>query len=138
MRLGPHSLGILAALVLGALTPACGGSRRTDGSAPAREPRRSGLITEAEIARRDWSDVYEVVLTLRGNWLHDRGPDTISGRPAEIQVHLNTFRLGGVGALRGMSAVNVRAIEWVPPNEAAGRWGLGYNHGAIVVWTQDR
>ena len=117
---------------------ACAPSRRATDAQRPRVVRSSELITAEEIASRQWTDVYEVIVTLRGNWLHDRGPDTINGQVGEVQVHFDELRLGGVGALRGMPVMNVTSIRYHRPNAAAARWGMGYDHGAIVVSTRQR
>lgn len=125
-------------LILLCVLIACSPSRRaTEGERP-RTARSSELITAEEIGGRQWTDVYEVIVTLRGNWLHDRGPDTINGEVGEVRVHLDELRMGGVSALRGMPVMNVTSIRYYRPNAAAARWGMGYDHGAIVVSTRQR
>lgn len=125
-------------LVLLCAALACTPARRTADVESPRVARSAELITAEEIGSRQWTDVYDVILTLRRNWLHDRGPDTINGQVGEVQVHLDEMRLGGVGALRGMPVMNVTSIRYYRPNAAAARWGMGYDHGAIVVSTRQR
>ena len=128
----------LATLCIAALALACGPRAEAPGDRP-RPTRRADLITADEIAQRSWQDVYELVLTLRANWLNDRGPDTITGPRGEVQVHLDGVRVGGGAvALQGVSAMYVTSIRYHSPNAAAARWGLGYGHGAIEISTRRR
>ena len=129
---------VLGSVLLGAvvLTTACGSSSGRTG-ARAASPQRD-LITDMEIQRTNYSNLYDVVHALRGRWLQTRGPDTFMGQPGEVQVHLDDVRLGGVQTLRNISPVGVAYIQWFDPVTATQRWGLGYGQGAIYVSTRPR
>ena len=99
---------------------------------------RADVITDVEIGRTNYSNLYDVVQALRSRWLLSRGPDTILGPQGEVQVHLDDARLGGVQSLRNLSPVGVAYIQWFDPISAAQRWGLGYGQGAIYVSTRPK
>jgi len=84
----------------------------------------------------EYASLYEVVQALRGRWLRSRGPNTILGKPTEVQVMLDDMRLGGVGTLRSLTRDNVVTIAFVDPVAAAQRWGGKYAQGTIVVTTR--
>ena len=101
-------------------------------------PSRGGtdVITAEEMARVQFSNLYDLVQALRFRWLQSRGPDSINMQPGQVQVRLDDTRLGGVETLRTVAPTGVVSIQWVEPTTAAARWGRGYGHGAIVVSTR--
>jgi hypothetical protein len=119
-------------LALGAVVSACAHSAASN---EATKPNPS-VITRAEMERARYATLYDVVLALRGQWLQRRGPTTLVGRPAEIQVIAGDLRMGGVESLRRMTSDNVVSIAFVDPVTAAQRWGGSHAQGAIVVTMQ--
>ena len=99
---------------------------------------RSDTITREEIARGQWPNAYALVEELRPRWLRTHGADRMSGERVPIQVHLGDIRAGGVAALREISVRDIESLHWVDPVSAAGRWGLAYGNGAIVVTLRSR
>jgi hypothetical protein len=123
----------LAVLLIGA---ACGGATTSAGTEAAGRPRsRSSQITFEEIRQRGFSDLYDLVQTLRPRWVQSQGPDTFVGKQGQVQVHMDGNRLGDVGVLRGMSPAGVTSIEWIAPIDAAARFGLDHGHGVIIIST---
>ena len=105
------------------------------GPAHRGPPSDANVITRAEMERSEYASLYEVVQALRGRWLRSRGPNTILGRQAEVQVMVDDMRLGGVNTLRSLTRDNVVQIAFVDPVTAAQRWGGKYAQGTIVVTT---
>jgi hypothetical protein len=126
------------------------------GAAPVAEPepradRRSRpnprMITAAEIVRAGGSDAFEVVQSLRPQWLRVRGQTTL--RTSEVRglrdetfdamvqtpvvVYVEGHRVGGSEALRGIAVAQIREIRHVDSREAVQRWGSDHGNGAIVV-----
>lgn len=123
-------------LCLTAATSACMQSRAGDPVERASS-RRMDLITREEIESQHWANAYELVAALRPNWLNERGPDSF-GTPAELQVHFNGVRAGGIATLRQMIVTEVVYLEYIDPIAATARWGLGYGHGAIELSTKPK
>jgi len=96
--------------------------------------RRSDRISREEIKARNWTDVHEIVATLRPNWLADRGRDSF-GSGTVIQVVMNGVRMGGVTALRRLSAADVEYLQYYDATAATTRWGVGFGKGAIELST---
>lgn len=118
------------------VTAAC--PRRGPGEPVERaSSRRTDLILREEFENRHWANAYDLVATLRPSWLNDRGPDSL-GEPAQLLVHFNGARAGGVGVLQTMIVAEVVYLEYVDPVAATARWGIGYGRGAINVSTQSR
>lgn len=96
--------------------------------------RRSDRISRDEITTRAWTDAYEVVATLRPQWLVDRGRDSF-GSGTIIQIVMNGARLGGVTALRRIASADVEHFQWYDATAATARWGVGFGKGAIEIST---
>lgn len=104
---------------------------------PTTEGRPRGdrnLLTQEELVARGYHNVYDAVEALRNNWLRPRGSDSFN-QPSEVQVYLDSNRLGGVDALRGMNVNVIRSVRWFDGVTATGRWGVGHGAGVIYVST---
>jgi hypothetical protein len=123
--------GAVALAALGALACASGPKQ---GAAAQR--RNANVITAEELQTVQFSNLFDVVQALRFRWLQSRGPDSINMQSGQVQVRLDDTQLGGVETLRNIPPAGVVSIQWVDPNTAAGRWGMGYGHGAILVSTR--
>ena len=98
---------------------------------------RRDLITREEIDKQHWANAYELVAALRPSWLNERGPDSFT-TPAELHVHFNGVRAGGIQVLRQMVVTDVVYLEYIAPLAATARWGIGYGRGAIDVSTKPK
>ena len=127
----------LAVLTMAGTGATVGASACASGgkAAPRSQSGQANLITREEMDRVQLNTVYDVVSTLRPRWLQRRGTDTL-GEQGQVRVYLGNTRLSsGLEALRDMSLVGVRRIEFVDAISASSRWGLDHNQGAIVVST---
>ena len=123
------------ALALGLAVTACASGGRTASTSPRRS---ADVITAEEFGRTQWTNVYDLISSLRPRWLQTRGPDTLNGPPGQVQAHVNESRLGGVDALRQVPVIGVVYIQFIDPNASAARFGLGYGHGTVYVSTRPR
>jgi len=115
-----------------AVVSACAhGTTRKNGERPS-----ANLITRAEMEQARYASLYDVVQALRGRWLQSRGPNTLLGRPVEVQVMVDDMRMGGVESLRSLKTDNVVSVQFVDPVAAGQRWGGKYAQGTIVVTTR--
>lgn len=105
----------------------CGGPRNPD-SQPFPQSNRD-LISTEELNQRRFPSVYAAIEALRTNWLTLRGPS------GQVQVYLDGQYLGGVGMLRTIPVSNVESIRHLNGIEAAARYGLNHDQGAILVST---
>ena len=97
----------------------------------------SNIITTAEIEHSEYHTLYDLIEAKRGLWLRSRGRSTINGQAAEIQVHLDDLRLGGVSVLKTLTLDGIKSIRFVDPVAASARWGFGYGEGAIAISSRD-
>jgi hypothetical protein len=112
------------------------------------KPPRSAIhrpITVEEIERSGVSsNVYDLVSTLRRNWLNFRGFDTFSEGQSQsavvtdepnLIVYLDNARLGTTPELRNVPVAGVIGVLYFDAAEATFRWGAGHQRGAIQVLT---
>lgn len=124
------SLRWLGALMLAAVVTACasaGGAARVD----------RNVLTYEQIQETNRQNAFEVVESLRSNWLRTRGQSSLIGPETIVQVYLDDNRLGGVETLRTIPTSQVRYIRWYDGIAATGRWGLDHGAGVIYVSTRD-
>jgi hypothetical protein len=117
--------------VLPACTHHASAAESTKVRARSRSPR--DLITIEEIESRNWSSIYDLVSTLRANWLNNRGTDTINGPVESVKVLLDGVPIGGIEQLHSQSVMGVQYLQYFDPVSASGRWGLGFGKGAILI-----
>ena len=118
-------------LALGAIASCSRGSQPD-----VRPGPNASVITRDEMEQAQYASLYDVVQSLRGRWLQVRGPNTLLGRPGEVQVFLDDMRMGNVDALRSIKTDNVVSISFVDPVAAGQRWGGKYAQGTIIVSTR--
>lgn len=123
------------------------------GAQTVQEPSGKGpnYITLEEIQAASATDAYDLVRSLRPQWLKSGAHQTVrtkpvltpgmSGKPVvnqaidepEIVVYLNNVRIGTPESLRELAREQLTSLEFVTPAKATMRWGGGHLHGAIVV-----
>lgn len=90
-------------------------------------------ITAEEIRASSFTNVYDLIAQFRFRWLQARGTDTVNLQPGNVMVRVDDNEIGTVQALRNLSTVGITSIRFIDPVSSAGRWGLGYAHGAILI-----
>lgn len=118
---------LLTAAVIG-----CGGKPGPEGARPSG-PRN--VILEEEIRRSPGHNLYDIVRTLRPEWLRTSPTVLRPGAEGEIIVYLERTRMGGLSTLRSLQPGDVVLIRYYGPSEAMGEFGPGHLHGAIQIRT---
>jgi hypothetical protein len=106
-------------------------------------------IERDEILQSGAVDAYELVRSLRKEWLIPRGvnsfretargsagfdqPLTVTPGADHILVYLDNARLGGTQHLAEVTLDNIGRIEFIDGPEAVFRWGTGHVHGVILL-----
>lgn len=103
--------------------------------AVARSDR--SILSKDDIRATQYTNLYDVVATLRGNWIRVRSADSF-GKSSTVQVYLDMQRLNGVDELRTMSPLNVLSVRFLDPIQASARWGLDHGAGAIFILTEKK
>lgn len=94
-------------------------------------------ITAQEISSSGASTAYDVVKNLRSEWLLRRLAHAWDTKEeADIKVYLDSQLLGGLDALKGVSAENIDAMYRFSASQATIRWGAGHQEGAIMIVTK--
>lgn len=121
-------------------------------AAGAQNPaRNSNQIVREELQGASASNAYELVQSLRPQWLREKGHETIRTQQAErpngrgrievatiadepdILVYIDNSKFGNVDALRDIPVSGLGWLEFVSPAKATLRWGSGHTKGVIVV-----
>jgi hypothetical protein len=118
---------LACAVILLAASGCAGGSPQ--GSTPPSPQADRNLITRAELSQREFSSVYAAIEALHPNWLALRGPVNT------VEVYLDGQHLGGVETLFTIPVPSVESIRHMDGIEAAARYGVGHDQGAILVTT---
>ncbi len=127
-------------LVLTALSASAGCSSKR-GEAPFRPLAPASvdrnLISRSEILSTQFTNLYDVVLMLRGNWLRIRPADSFE-TSSTLKVYLDAQRVGGADELKTMLPGNVYSVRFLDPVSAGARYGIDHGAGAILVTTAKR
>jgi hypothetical protein len=109
------------------------------------------VITREEINGAGAANAYELVRSLRKEWLMPRGLNSFreSARGSadfgeemvvvpgadHVIVYLDNARLGGTQYLAEVALETIGRVEFIEPSQATFRWGTGHAHGVILVTT---
>jgi len=103
---------------------------------PARADRN--VITRAEIVPIEMLSAYDVVTTLRRQWLFGRGALTAAdGRSEAPRVYVESVLVGSCEALKDIAASAVDELRFLDTREAITRFGTGHT-GAILLTLRRR
>jgi hypothetical protein len=138
---------VVGSVLSGMLTRSktCNSSRAaTQRISQARRPISLDEITRSGIS----GNVYDLVYTLRRNWLNLRGVEALTegsirlnvegqevmyqGEP-RLVVFLDNAKLGYSDEMRRLPVVNISEIRYYDGAEATYKWGAGLMHGVIQI-----
>ena len=125
------------------------------GKRPVRRgPRDRSVIGIREIREARAENVYELVRSLRPEWLRTRGVASMRETPrgrstgpnpddveitqpgiGTVKVYLDDSHYGDLDSLRELQPGHVGEIRFLDTREATMKWGGGHLHGAIHVIT---
>ncbi|HEX6913264.1 MAG TPA: hypothetical protein VF142_22855 [Longimicrobium sp.] len=141
-----RSLVLAGALVTAATalapSPACAqvqpgvSAQQESTTPPRRQRRRSDVITAAELAESNTSNLYEAIERLRPQWLRPRGGTNFGGGGTALYVYQGNTQLGGAEALRSMGIDFAEEIRFLDSTQASNTLpGLSSRAvaGAIVI-----
>ena len=126
-----------AVLLIALVVPESGCATRGAAAASAPATNRDFIVRD-EIDKGQWPNAYELIRSVRPQWLRVRGRDTIVGEPGGVQVVLDDVRLGAIDALRTLPVSGIAYFQWLDGISASQRWGTGFGNGAIFVSTRPR
>ena len=112
---------------------ACSTQRATDTGAGGRNP---DLLVGTELHSQSGITLYDQIRRARPRWLSTRGINSPNQANDGIVVYHNGVRLGGVANLRDFIVDAVESVQFLSGPEAASRFGLDHQYGAILVTTR--
>ena len=110
----------------------------------AQRPGRPGsvrrdVITEDEIEASNASNVYDLVASLRGEYLKDRGTISIKTNTREkAVVFLNDQEYGIVETMRNIPKGRVSEVRYISGVDAVNRFGAQYGGGIIMLVSRNQ
>jgi hypothetical protein len=126
--------GMLAAL---AILTGCAATG-APGDSAVTASGNSDVITFEEIQASPEQEALSIVQSLRPAWLRRRTVGTLSGGsgPVEPEAFVDGARIGPIDNLRMVQAQTIERIEYIGPQQAANRYGLGCLCAVIHVYTR--
>jgi len=104
----------------------------------ARQSRDLTVLTGEELLSQAGSNLYDQIRRVRPNWLRTRGVTSLTQGGDEIVVYRDGVRQGGLSILRDFPVESVEIVRFLSGPEAASRFGLDHQSGAILVTTRKR
>jgi hypothetical protein len=105
-----------------------------------RPKRGSGdrdLLQRDEFEGSTATDAFSLVQQFRPNWLHNRGPLSLTDPSAgELKIYVDGFLFGDVSALHNIPVLDVQRLRYLSGPDATMRYGVGHGGGVIEVWTR--
>jgi hypothetical protein len=110
-----------------------------------RPAASSGVVRDRTVVHADelsgdvGRNLYDVLQRLRPEWFTRRGATTMnSANEGDVVIYRDGTKVGGPETLRDVLAEMVLSVRFLRGPDAQTRYGLGHQHGAIVVTTRNR
>jgi hypothetical protein len=122
-------------LVLALSLMACATQRATGDVSPV-EKRNNITAEEIATARSPGWYAYELINSLRPTFLRPHNAQTMTSRdPIYADVYLNETYHGDINSLKSLPIEGITSITYLPPFDAAMRFGKEMEGGAIMIRT---
>ncbi|MFQ5752767.1 MAG: hypothetical protein ACE5HI_12290 [bacterium] len=106
----------------------------TKGTYTKKNHSSRDYISAEEIRNSSATNVYDLIRSLRPNWLRGRGAKSISNKEASYPVvYVNESKHGDINSLSSISVENITAIQFLNSSDATNRFGLDHASGAILI-----
>lgn len=100
---------------------------------------RRNVITAEEIEASNASNVYDLVASLRGDYLKDRGMISIKTNTRErAVVFLNDQEYGVAETMRNIPKGRISEVRYIPGVDAVNRFGAQYGGGIIMLISRNQ
>ena len=100
---------------------------------------RRDVITEDEIEASNATNVYDLVASLRGEYLKDRGVISIKTNTREkAVVFLNDQEYGITETMRNIPKGRISEVRYIPGVDAVNRFGAQYGGGIIMLISRNQ
>ena len=100
---------------------------------------RSDVITQEEIEASNATNVYDLVASLRGEFLKDRGKISIRTNTHEqAVVFLNDQEYGIIATMRNIPTGRIAEVRYLNGMDAVNRFGAQYGGGIIMLISRNQ
>jgi outer membrane cobalamin receptor len=107
-------------------------------SGKARGGRRD-VITQEEIEASNATNVYDLIASLRGEYLKDRGKISIKTNTREqAVVFLNEQEYGILSTMRNIPTGRISEVRYITGIDAVNRFGAQYGGGIIMLVSRNQ
>lgn len=106
------------------------------GAPGATVPRTRNLITVEEIAQTTFTSAFEVIQSLRPEFLRTRGATSVRHPPEYALVYVDGMRAGGLDTLRTIPREALLEVRYLSGVDATTLYGTGHGGGAIQIMTR--
>ena len=89
----------------------------------------------AELDGSSFLSAHNAIEQLRPTWLRPRAAPTLGTPTFYPVVFVDGMRWGQLDELRSLGVSEVLTMEYMSPNDATTRFGIGHTSGAILVTT---
>ena len=111
-----------------AVPPATG----TSGVTPAGSSRN--VLTHAQLAATNSTNLFDAITKLHSEWLSTRGPTSATdSSPASVSIFMGGTMLGKAESLREVMVIDVDEVKYWDAGQAAARFGMGHPRGVIEI-----
>jgi hypothetical protein len=100
---------------------------------------RRDVITQEEIEASNATNVYDLVASLRGDYLKDRGMISIKTNTRErAVVFLNDQEYGVAETMRNIPKGRISEVRYIAGVDAVNRFGAQYGGGIIMLISRNQ
>lgn len=119
-------------VAVASLCMACASATTPTRTDTGRESRY--VLTQAQLAATNTTNLYEAIEKLRPEWLTSRGPTSVTNAaPSVPSVFMNGTMLGKAEYLRDMRVLDVTEVRYWEAGPASARFGMGHPRGVIEL-----
>lgn len=121
------------------LVVACASSGSSSGTSTSGGPRENAdrlVLAENDARLQAGGSLLDLIRRERPQWLTRRASSIGAGGQNDIVVYRDGVRIGGPEVLREIPINVVATATWLDGPEAAARFGLNHQYGAILVVTR--
>jgi hypothetical protein len=95
------------------------------------------IITAEQIEAAKVPTAYDVIVKYRANFLHSRGPNSITlKQPKEPTVYLDNVEYGTINSLRNIPSIQIAQIRFIEGWDAMTKYGSDHVAGVIQIYTR--
>ena len=136
-QIGSPAIPLLLSMLLVVTSASILTSCTTAGSSASKNYDRKTISREQVEDYNSAADAYQIVRSLRPNWLSIRPSSLNTEGSNEVRVYVDGVRFGAApNALRQIRVRNIEKLRYFDRREAATKFGTGHTQGVIMIYTR--